>query len=147
MGPLLPVSDNVNGLNWAHCCWSDTPPMALSGPIAVCSPDMLMIALNGPIVALETDCQWPQVGLALLLSDADNGIKWAHYYSSGILLIVAATVWPSSSSSLSSPLLPSHDSDHYHCCVIVIIDVVIGMSIGCDFNLVPKGINIVPEWR
>jgi hypothetical protein len=109
--PLLLVRHAVNGLEWAHCCQSDTLPMALSGPIAVCSPDMLVIALNGPIVALETDCQWSQVGPALLLSDADHGLKWAHYYSSGILLIVAATVWPSPSSSLSLPLLPSHD--HY----------------------------------
>ena len=41
--------------------------------------EVLLMPLNGPIIAADDDYRWPRMGRVFLRRNAANAIEWAHY--------------------------------------------------------------------
>ena len=41
--------------------------------------ELLLMPLNGPIIAANDDCQWPRIGPVFLPRNAVDTLGWAHY--------------------------------------------------------------------
>ena len=90
MGPLKPLRNNADGVEWAHESYQDVPAMVLDGPTEATEkccqwsrmgPLMLQrlpIASDGPGKVMEKYHRWSQMGPFKLLRNVTDGVRWAH---------------------------------------------------------------------